>query len=40
MFSILTVHAASAAPLPDIPGGDWIFDYELTAASSLPFELR
>jgi hypothetical protein len=39
-YGIFTFIAATAAPLPDITGGDWIFDYKLTAAPSLPLKLR
>jgi hypothetical protein len=39
-YGIFTFIAASAAPLSDITGGDWIFDCKLTAAPLLPLKLR
>jgi hypothetical protein len=40
MYGIFTFLATAAAPLPDITGGDWIFDCKLAAAPSPPLELR
>jgi hypothetical protein len=39
-YDIFTFIAATAAPLPDITGGDWIFDCKLTAAPLPSLELR
>jgi hypothetical protein len=40
MYGIFTFLVAAAAPLSDITGGDWIFDYKLVAAPSPPLQLR
>jgi hypothetical protein len=39
-YYIFTFVAAAAAPLPDITGGDWIFDCKLAAAPLPPPELQ
>jgi hypothetical protein len=40
MYDIFTFVAAIAAPLPDITGGDWIFNCKLAIAPLPPLELR